>query len=123
MSRTKIIETTDWDILASDLTDMLNQQEILDAMDALTKIIAERDQPFCILYDVTGTSANAVTVDRAKEFSKFVDSTGLLQKVAIVGVDSFAKRTIISLLRPNMYFAKNRDDAMAYLSRKRRYVN
>jgi hypothetical protein len=41
--------------------------------------------------------------------------------VAIVGVDSFAKRTIVSLLEPNVYFAKDIDDAISHLSRKKRY--
>jgi hypothetical protein len=116
MSRTKIIETEEWDIIASDFSNMYDQQEISDSLDALMKIIAERDQPFCSLYDVTGTSANSVFIDRATELSKFVDSTGLSRMVAIVGVDSLAERTIASLLKPNVYFAKNIDDAIAHLS-------
>jgi hypothetical protein len=123
MLRTKIIETKEWDIIASDFTNMQNQQEILDALDALTIIIAQRDRPFCILYDATGTHASSVSVNRATEFSKFVKSTGLSRMVAIVGVDSFAKRTIVSLLEPNVYFAKDMDDAIAHLSRKKRYKN
>jgi hypothetical protein len=68
MSRTKIIETKEWDIIASDFTNMQNQQEILDALDALTIIIAQRDRPCCILYDATGTHPSYVSVNRATEF-------------------------------------------------------
>ena len=118
MPRTKIVKTAGAEIVSTDLTNMTTEDEVLEIIDDLQQIIAEREEPFCTLYDVSGTYATNATIARGREYSKFVDSTGLSLGAAVVGVNSRSKRIIGNFLKPNLYFAKDMADALAHLTDK-----
>ena len=121
MSGVKVITENGRDIIVSDFSNVENTLVILDGLDVVEKIISERDKPYCTLYIITGTYMDARAIARAKELSKFVDSTNLSRGSATVGVDSRSKRIIGNFLKPSMYFAKDMDDALAYLTDEKRW--
>ena len=121
MSRVKVISKNGHEIISADLTNIEKEQDIIDALDEIERIITERNEPFCTLYDISGSYMDAQAIARAKALSIFVDSTNLSRGSATVGVDSRSKRIIGNFLKPSMYFAKDMDDALAYLADDKRW--
>lgn len=121
MSRVKVITEKGRDIIVSDLSNIENTLLILDSLDEVEQIISQRTEPYCTLYIITGTYMDADAISRAKALSKFVDTTNLSRGSAAVGVDSRSKRIIGNFLKPNMYFARDMDDALAYLTDEKRW--
>ncbi len=119
MSRVRIITHQGHDIIFSDLSNIEDGQEILDAFDEVERLVEQRTEPFCTLYNITGSYLDSQIIDRAKALSKYVDSTSLSRGSATVGVDSHSKRIIGNFLKPSMYFAKDMDDALANLTKKK----
>ena len=121
MPRVRVITHNGREIIVSDFSHIENQQVILDGLDKVEHIVAERNEPYCSLYIITGSYLNEAVIDRAKALAKFGDRTDLSRGSATVGVDSRSKRIIGNFLKPNMYFAKDMDDALAYLTDEKRW--
>ena len=122
MTRVKVITHNGRDIIFSDFTNVISQQVILDSLDEIERIIAKRKEPYCTLYDITGSYMDAAVIQRAKALAKYVDKTKLSKGSAAIGVKSRAKRIIGTFLKRTMYFAKDMDDALAYLTADERWL-
>jgi pyruvate/oxaloacetate carboxyltransferase len=120
MSRVKIITHNGRDIIVSDLTYINDDRDILNVLDEVKRIVKKRNEPFCTVYDITGSYLNEEVIKRAKALKKSVDATGLSRGMATVGVDSRSKRIIGNFLKPDLYFAKNMEDALAHLSTEKK---
>lgn len=94
--------------------------EVMDAFRRLWSMAAERTSPYCILYDVQGNYGNEEFVQFAKDFAAFTKKQGLSTGSAVIGITGI-KRIIARAIKPDMYWAKDMDDALRWLTQTSRW--
>lgn len=94
--------------------------EILDAFRRLWSLAEARTAPYCILYDVRGNYGNEEFVQFAKSFAAFTKKQGLSTGSAVIGITGI-KRILARAIKPDMYWAKDKDDALRWLTQPSRW--
>ncbi len=97
-----------------------SEPEFLQRFASAESIVRRRFHPYCILWDISGTTVTRTITDAAKSLALFTAAQGLSTGSATVGVVGI-KRLIARAIKPDMYWANDVDDAVNWLTNSERW--
>lgn len=97
-----------------------SEAEFLTRFDAAATLIRRRYQPYCILWDITGSTVTRRITEVSKSLALFTQTQRLSTGSATVGVTGI-KRLIARAIKPDMYWADDVSDARRWLTSPQRW--
>ncbi len=98
-----------------------DEAAFLEGLRLAERTIRGRCQPYCILWDITGATVTRAVSASAKALAVLTARQGLSTGSATVGVTGL-KRIMARAIKPDMYWARDESDALAWLTRADRWL-
>ena len=91
-----------------------SEEEFLHMLDSLRSQLVNQTRPYATVFDITDTIITTDISQRSRDLANFTAKQGLTRGTATIGITGI-KRVIARVVKPNMYWANDLDDAKRWL--------